>query len=202
MAVVRLLVRTFLLLALVLVASSAMAQPAPSSLDPAPIPAAAAAVPLDPDAATEAYLATIPPEARAASDAYFEGGYWLQGVDFLVASGIAVLLLHTGFSAKMRDRARRVTSRRFVHVALYWLMYLFAISLLGAPLSIYEDFVREHAYGLSNMSFGAWAGDQLKGFGIGAIMGALVLPLFYAVLRRAKQTWWMWGAGLAHDRVH
>ena len=29
------------------------------------------------DAATEAYLAEIPAAARARSDAYFEGGYWL-----------------------------------------------------------------------------------------------------------------------------
>ena len=31
----------------------------------------------DADAATEAYLASIPAEDRAQSDAYFEGGYWL-----------------------------------------------------------------------------------------------------------------------------
>ena len=35
------------------------------------------------DAATEAYLAQIPAAARARSDAYFEGGYWLILWDFL-----------------------------------------------------------------------------------------------------------------------
>lgn len=29
-------------------------------------------------AATEAYLARVPPEAKARSDAYFEGGSWPQ----------------------------------------------------------------------------------------------------------------------------
>jgi STE24 endopeptidase len=33
---------------------------------------------LDPVAATNAYLASVLAETRARSDAYFEGGYWLQ----------------------------------------------------------------------------------------------------------------------------
>lgn len=37
----------------------------------------AAAAPFDPEAATRAYLATVNGAARARSDAYFEGGYWL-----------------------------------------------------------------------------------------------------------------------------
>ena len=32
----------------------------------------------DVDRATEAYLALLSPEQRASSDAYFEGGYWLN----------------------------------------------------------------------------------------------------------------------------
>ena len=31
----------------------------------------------DVEAATQAYLATVPEAARLRSDAYFEGGYWL-----------------------------------------------------------------------------------------------------------------------------
>ena len=34
-------------------------------------------------AATDAYLATVPADKRARSDAYFEGGYWMQLWDFL-----------------------------------------------------------------------------------------------------------------------
>jgi STE24 endopeptidase len=32
----------------------------------------------DPDLATQAWMATLNGAARAKSDAYFEGGYWLQ----------------------------------------------------------------------------------------------------------------------------
>ncbi len=37
----------------------------------------AVAQPFDPEAATEAYLATVSAEDRERSDAYSEGGYWL-----------------------------------------------------------------------------------------------------------------------------
>ncbi len=161
-----------------------------------PLPAAAAARPFDPEAATRAYLATVPADAHARSDAYFEGGYWLILVGSLESAAISILLLHLGWSAKMRDRARSLSRVRFVQTGLYWLQYLVVDSLLGFPLGIYTDFVREHAYGLSNMTFGAWLGDQGKGLAVGAIFGILLLPVLYAVLARAKQTWWVGGASI------
>src|SRR5262245_60672304 len=58
------------------------------------IPAAAQASPsFDVERATEAYLATVPPEKRARSDAYFEGGYWLQLWGFLYNAIILWALL-------------------------------------------------------------------------------------------------------------
>src|SRR6266853_5341496 len=57
----------------------------------------------DPLAATNAYLATVPPDKKARSDAYFEGGYWLQLWDFLFGVAVAIFLLQSRLSARMRD---------------------------------------------------------------------------------------------------
>ena len=47
------------------------------------IPAAARPSPnFDVDKATQAYLNLLSPQQRAQSDAYFEGGYWLQLWEF------------------------------------------------------------------------------------------------------------------------
>jgi hypothetical protein len=50
------------------------------------IAAAPTAERFDPVAATNAYLAKVPPDKRAKSDAYFEGGYCLILWNFLLSS--------------------------------------------------------------------------------------------------------------------
>ena len=67
----------------------------------------------DVDAATNAYLAEIPASARARSDAYFEGGYWLILWDFLMSVVIYLILLRFGLSARMRNMAQSVTRFRW-----------------------------------------------------------------------------------------
>src|SRR5450755_3615190 len=126
---------------------------------------------LDVEAATTAYLNQLSPEARARSDAYFEGGYALQIVDTLYTVGIMLFLLQTGLSRRLREWTERRTGRRWLQSALYWPGYFAATTVLTFPLAIYEGFFREHAYGLSNQTFGAWLGDQGKGFLVTVIFG-------------------------------
>jgi len=61
------------------------------------------------EAATDAYLAQIPAEATARSNAYFEGGYWLILWDFLMGVIIYIVLLRFRWSAAMRDFGERLT---------------------------------------------------------------------------------------------
>ncbi|HYE26739.1 MAG TPA: hypothetical protein VEA61_00670 [Allosphingosinicella sp.] len=60
--------------------------------------AAAAAAPasFDPEAATRAYLDTLQGAARARSDAYFEGGYWLLLWSALISVASAWPMLSFG----------------------------------------------------------------------------------------------------------
>lgn len=153
-----------------------------------------AALAADARAATERYLASVPPEARARSDAYFEGGYWIQLWGFLITAGILFLLLHTGWSRRMRDVAERATRRRALQDAIYWALF-FAITTVAAfPFTVYAGFIREHQYGLATQAFGPWMGDQAKGFAIGLILGAVAIMALYAILRRFTRSWWIWGA--------
>jgi len=160
-----------------------------------PIPAAASGAGghLDPKAATDAYLATLPAADRARSDAYFEGGYWIELWSFLWSAGVFVLLLQTGWSARLRDATERVTGSRFVHTALYACGFILATFVLGFPLELYTAYVREHAYGLSNLTFGGWLGEEFKGLGLSLLFGAILIAGIYAVVRRAPRTWWIWG---------
>lgn len=162
-----------------------------------PAPAGPSATPaFDVASATEAYLAKMPADKRAKSDAYFEGGYWLQLWDFLYGLAVAGILLASGLSARLRDLARRIGRKKPLETALYWLMYLPVVTVLAFPMTVYEGYFREHQYGLATQTFGPWLGDQAKGLGVGLVMGAIFLPILYGVFRRATRTWWIWGAAV------
>ncbi len=160
------------------------------------VPAAAKTVPLDPIAATRAWIDTLPAAQRAKTDSYFEGGYWIALWSALIGVGSAWLLLASGVSRRLRDAAERITRRPALQILLYALGILIAFMLLGLPWQIYTEYFREHEYGLSNQGFGPWAGEALIGGGLTLLFGALALLAIYAVIRAAPRTWWLWGASV------
>jgi STE24 endopeptidase len=157
-------------------------------------PEAQASPHFDATAATNAYLAQIPADWTARSNAYFEGGYWMILWDFLYGVAVALLLLNLRWSARMRDLAERVTRLKPVHTFVYWLQYLVLTTILVLPLTIYEEYFREHKYGLATQTFGPWIGDQLKNLGVNLVLGGLLAMMLFGVVRRLPRTWWIWGA--------
>jgi STE24 endopeptidase len=174
-------------------AERALAQ-APSA--PASASSAQSAPAFDVNAAVNAYLAKMPPAKRARSDAYFEGGYWLQLWDFLLTVFIMWLLLRLRWSAAMRNLAERMTRLRPLQTAIYWVQFALAVAVLNFPLTVYEGYFREHKYALSNMSFGAWMQDQLIGLAVLLVLGAILMVPLVGVVRRAGKNWWIWGAAV------
>lgn len=151
----------------------------------------------DPQAATRAYLDRLSPEEKARSDAYYEGGYWLLLVGFLWELAVAWLLLGGRLSARMRDLAERLSPAKALVPAFYGVQWILLTGVLFFPLTFYRGFLREHSYGLSTQTLGAWLTDQAKALGLGAILWSLMLVVLYAALRRFPRTWWIWGSGVA-----
>jgi STE24 endopeptidase len=151
----------------------------------------------DVQAATDAYLAKVPADKKARSDAYFEGGYWLILWDFLMSAGILLLLLETGVSARMRDLAERTTPRKPLQTVLYFPQFVLLTSILGFPLAVYEGFYRERLYGLSTQTFGPWFREQLIGLALALLFGSALVTALVGVVRRLERTWWIWGAAIS-----
>jgi STE24 endopeptidase len=149
------------------------------------------------DAATRAYLAQIPPSAKARSDAYFEGGYWLVLWDFLYGVIVALVLLNLRWSAAFRNLAERMSRFKPLQTVIYWAQYVVVTAVVAFPLTVYEGFFREHKYGLATQTFGPWLGDQLKGLLVGLVLGALAATVLFGVVRRLPRTWPLWGAIVA-----
>jgi STE24 endopeptidase len=149
--------------------------------------------PFDPAVATQTWLNSIPRNQRAKSDAYFEGGYWLILWNFLLAAAISVFLLASRFSARLRDFSEHVTKIKNFQIVCYAIPYLLLVYALSFPLNLYENFFREHQYGLATQSFAPWFREQLIGLVLTLVGGILLVVVLYAVFRRAPRTWWIWG---------
>ena len=193
------LVRGFLVVFLLVAAFSSAHAESPIVRDLPPglqIPDAARPGPnFDADRATQAYLDILSPEQRKLSDAYFEGGYWLQLWGLLYGLVVAAIFLCTGLSQRLRDIGRRVSKRPWLQTMIYVFLWLLVGFVLSLPLSIYAGFVREHQYGLATQEFGGWFGDQIKGLVVSLIILTPVLALLYAAVRRAGERWWVWASG-------
>jgi STE24 endopeptidase len=161
------------------------------------IPLAAQAIPgqkFDPVAATNAYLATLPAEKKAASDAYFEGGYWIGLWSSIIQIIIMIFLMRSGLSRNMRDRSERWSSKKPIQTFGYWLQFFIVLTVLTFPFTLYVDFFREHQYNLSNLTFGSWMGEQGKSLALGIVIGGIIITALYGVVRRFPTSWHIWGS--------
>src|SRR5688572_22293801 len=150
-------------------ASSLLAAPAvPAAGGPSGPPSELAA---PPDAALPPGEPVPVPEPDAKALAYYRSGnvLWWVGQAFGVA--FPLVLLATGFSARMRSRAERIGRHWIPAVALYAVFYRVLDWLASRPLGYYGGYVRPHAYGLSNQTFEKWLRDGSIDLAVSTLVG-------------------------------
>jgi STE24 endopeptidase len=150
----------------------------------------------DPELATQAFMATLGGAARAKSDAYFEGGYWLILWNALAAIAANLIVLRLGWAARISGWVQRLTRRKWLQSFVFAIIFLLLGSLITLPLVIYSEYFREHAYGLLNQGFGAWAYEAALATVINSLILALLFIGVHAAIRRSPQNWWALGAGI------
>jgi STE24 endopeptidase len=107
---------------------------------------------------------------------------------WLIAS--LFLLLELGIAARLRDAAHRLTTRRWLQGIAFLFFFLLATTLLALPLDIYAEHMAR-ANGLSIQSWPSWAADQAKAFALTWIIGAPLILLLFAIIRKAPQRAWL-----------
>lgn len=143
------------------------------------------------DTATTAEVAVPEPSALALS--YHRSGNLLWAGATTLDLLLPAALLFTGLSARVRGIAARVVrGRRWATIALYGIAYVLIQAAVFLPLSWYAGFVRQHAYGLSTETAGAWLGDWAKAVAVSAVFVALLLWIPYKLLRASPRRWWLW----------
>jgi STE24 endopeptidase len=157
--------------------------------------ATATATATDATATARPTAATVAvPAPSAAALRYYHSGNVLWGVDNLLALVLPALWLWSGLAARLRTAVSRPGRSWPATLALFFAAYVAINFVVTLPLTWYEDFVREHAYGLSNQTFGRWLGDALKLLAVAIVGGALTVWIPYLLLRRSPRRWWLWSA--------
>ena len=177
--------RSLSLCLLLALAPAAHAQPRP--------PAATQSAPAAETSARAPRAEYVPvPKPSEKAVRYHESGNVLWAIGLLWGFLLPALILFSGFSARMRDGARRVGRNGYFILVLYGAMFSLLTWLVSLPLDYYTGFAREHAYGLSNQTFGKWIGDSVKGLGIGLVSMALTLWIPYLLLKKSPRRWWLY----------
>ena len=175
-------------------ATSAAPAPVVDSLDAAAAPAvAAAAVP------ARDYIAEIRANFTPQTRAYSASRTALAFVDPLYTLVVALIMLFSGLSAKLRDIACDLAQRRYVRVMVYFVLFSVIAAVMMMPLWWVGDFALEHRYGLSNQSLGAWLNDQVKALVLQIVLLGVIpiLALAYRWIESSPRRWWLWFAAFS-----
>jgi Zn-dependent protease with chaperone function len=142
---------------------------------------------------TAATAEVVVPEPSALAVQYHRSGNVLWAAATVLDLLLPAALLFTGLSTRVRRTAERLASgRRFATIALYAVAYVLIQALFFLPLSWYAGYVRQHAYGLSTETAGAWVGDWTKVVAVTVVFSALLLWIPYWLLRVSPRRWWLW----------
>ncbi|GAA2612821.1 M48 family metallopeptidase [Dactylosporangium fulvum] len=152
------------------------------------------AAPPAPRADQLAALETLPADA-VAKGREFRGalrpGMYLSMAVGLVA---ALLLGLTPAGSWIVEQVGRPFNGHWLARALLGgLAIVFIGEVVLLPLAAWRHIILKR-YGLSTQDWGAWTVDVLKGYAVGAVIGAIVLVGFFTVTHFAPRWWWAWGA--------
>ncbi len=119
---------------------------------------------MTPDQATQAWIATMGPDAIARSNSYFEGGYWLMLAGWAVTLAACALLIWLKLLPRLRDRIEGPIKNGFVQGVILAIVAIVALSILTFPLDLYAGYFREREFGLSTQTLPEWLGEFAIGF--------------------------------------
>ncbi|MEV4512912.1 M48 family metallopeptidase [Dactylosporangium sp. NPDC049525] len=141
-----------------------------------------------------AALDTLPADAVARGRAFHAalrpGTYLSLALGLLVA----VLLGLTPAGAWIVEQAGRPFGGHWLARALLGGLAVVLIGeVVALPLAAWRQSILRR-YGLSTQDWSGWTVDMLKGYAVGAVIGAVVLVGFFTVTHFAPRWWWAWGA--------
>lgn len=166
-----------------LLAATLGAQPAPApSATPAPSVGSGVGAPA---------AFTLSPEKRERAIAYARARYTLHFASFAWSVLVLVVIVAGRLGPRFRDRAERISRRRFWQAAVFAPLLLVTQAVLELPTGLYGHRLAR-LYDQSVQGWGSWFGDWAKSLAIGLVVAIPLVWLLYAILRKSPRRWWIW----------
>jgi Zn-dependent protease with chaperone function len=145
--------------------------------------------------ATDLPVAVPEPSAKALDYEFTRNMLW--AIDLAWGLAVLALFFFTGWSARIRDFAQRLTRGRARMTFVYVVVFTLLTSLFALPLDFIREYVVEHRFGLSEQTLAKWAADEAIGLAVNGIVTFAAVLLIYALLRRSPRRWWLYSGLLA-----
>jgi len=137
------------------------------------------------------------PEPSALALQYYRSGNVLWIIDQVLGLAVPAMFLLTGLSARMRNWAWTIGRKWFFALCVYFILYSLLSLVILSPWAYYTEFVRQHAYGLSNQTLQKWLSDMGIGFAVSLVFGCAVLWVPYLLIAHSPRRWWLYAGVLA-----
>jgi STE24 endopeptidase len=115
------------------------------------------------------------------------------GIFESAAGSVIILIFFFGGVLGAYDRWIGSTTGSFLWGGiLFYLLLLYAETLLDIPFSLYSNFRIENRYGFNTMSVRLWSTDLIKTALISAVLGGAVIAGALAIVQESPARWWLW----------
>ncbi len=153
----------------------------------------------DPQAATQAYIDSLGPEALALARSYTLGNHWLILAGLVVSALVTLIIvrsrvletLHTALITRGPNMRALVLGAATAALS----------SIIALPFDIYSGWWREMQYGRTNQVFSDYLVQTALVFVLSTIALAVFFTGVYFLLRRTGKSWWIWAGGLVAGAV-
>ena len=114
---------------------------------------------------------------------------WIPSI--LLEVLLSLYLVFSGFYPVLFERIWLWTSNSFFAAFIFLILAGIPGAILSLPFALYSEFGIEKQFGFSNMTFGMWLGDEIKGFIINLVVLAPLLLAMTGLFKYASDWWWI-----------
>jgi len=134
---------------------------------------------------------SLPPDKYEKAIAYSRAQYRLHFAGTAYSLLLLLIILSLRIAPAFRDRAERLSRRRFIQALIFVPLLLVTFDVLKLPIDAYQHHLSRQ-YDMSVQGWGSWFWDWTKGELIQFFIASVLAYILYGVIRRSPRRWWLY----------